>query len=345
MYKGEIISLVVAVSWTICAMFAEVASKRIGSLPFNMLRMMFSIVFLSGIMWWWTGAVLPVGADGDTWLWLSLSGLVGYVLGDFCLFNSYILIGSRYGQLLMTLAPPAAALFGWALLGQQMSWLAIVGMVITMVGIGMALGPTQGQSPTPTLPSREGALTNASFVENSSAKANQKTLPLLGGAGGGLGILFGIGAAMGQGIGLVLSAKGLLHYEEIIGSSDIVFRNGGSVSLVLPFMATFMRAVTGLIGFSIWTSAKGEMGKLKEGLCNLRTMLFALGAVITGPVVGVSLSLMATLYTSTGIAQTIMATTPVMILLPTYLFFQQKVTWREVFGAVISVCGVSLFFV
>ena len=314
MYKGEIISLVVAVSWTISAMFAEVASKRIGSLPFNMMRMLFSIVFLCGIMWWWTGTPFPIGADGDTWLWLSLSGLVGYVLGDFCLFNSYILIGSRYGQLLMTLAPPAAALFGWVLLGQQMSWLAIVGMLVTMVGIGMAIS-----SSTPTLPLRGGSLSR--------------------------GILFGIGAAMGQGIGLVLSAKGLLHYEEIIGSSDIAFRNGGTVSLVLPFTATFMRAITGLIGFSVWTSTRGELGKLKEGLCSLRTMIFALGAVLTGPVIGVSLSLMATLYTSTGIAQTIMATTPVMILLPTFLFFHQKVTWREVFGAVISVCGVSLFFV
>ncbi len=332
MYKGEIISLVVAVSWTVCAMFAEVASKRIGSLPFNMMRMMFSIVFLCGIMWWWTGTPLPVGADGDTWLWLSLSGLVGYVLGDFCLFNSYILIGSRYGQLLMTLAPPAAALFGWVLLGQQMSWLAIVGMVITMVGIGMAIyRPTPSNSPTGGGPRVDGACGCSPHVEG------------LGEVGRGL--LFGIGAAMGQGVGLVLSAKGLLHYEEIIGSSDIAFRNGGTVALVLPFTATFMRAVTGLIGFSVWTSAKGELGKLKEGLCSLRTMLFALGAVLTGPVIGVSLSLMATLYTSTGIAQTIMATTPVMILLPTFLFFHQKVTWREVLGAVISVCGVSLFFV
>lgn len=139
MYTGELISLTVAVSWTVCAMFAEVASKRMGSLPFNMVRMLFSIAILSVVMWWWTGSPYPVGADADTWLWLSLSGLVGYVLGDFCLFNSYILIGSRYGQLLMTLAPPAAALFGFVLLGQQMSWLAIVGMLVTMAGIGMVL--------------------------------------------------------------------------------------------------------------------------------------------------------------------------------------------------------------
>lgn len=74
-------------------------------------------------------------------------------------------------------------------------------------------------------------------------------------------------------------------------------------------------------------------------------MLFALGVTITGPFIGVSLSLMATLYTSIGIAQTITALTPVLIILPTYLFFHQKVTLREVIGAIISVCGVSLFFV
>ena len=54
---------------------------------------------------------------------------------------------------------------------------------------------------------------------------------------------------------------------------------------------------------------------------------------------------MATLYTSTGIAQTIMAMTPIFILLPSWYFFKQKVTPLEILGAIISVGGVALFFV
>lgn len=312
MYKGELISIAVATSWTACAMFAEVASKRMGSLPFNVVRMTLSLLMLAGVMWFFTGMPYPVGADASTWFWLSLSGFVGYVLGDFCLFNSYILIGSRYGQLLMTLAPPAAAIFGWMILDQSMSWIAILGMCVTSFGIATAIYRPK--------------------------KDKNERIPLKG-------VLFGIGAGIGQGIGLVLSAKGLLHYEATVQSMGIEFMHGASASTILPFASTAIRAVTGLIGFSIWTVINGEQSKLKEGIRDYRTMLAALGATITGPFIGVSLSLMATLYTSIGIAQTIMALTPVLIILPTYLFFHQKILLREVIGAVISVCGVALFFI
>lgn len=312
MYKGELISIAVATSWTACAMFAEVASKRMGSLPFNLVRMLLSLLMLAGVMWFYTGVPYPAGADSTTWFWLSLSGFVGYVLGDFCLFNSYILIGSRYGQLLMTIAPPTAAIFGWAMLGQNMTWLAILGMCITTLGIATA-------------------------IYRPNSQKNQR-IPLKG-------ILYGIGAGIGQGVGLVLSAKGLLHYEETIQSMDIVFLHGSNASLILPFASTAIRAVTGLIGFSIWTAINGEIKNLKSGIRDRKTMLAALGATLTGPFIGVSLSLMATLYTSIGVAQTIMAMTPVLIILPTYLVFHQKVLLREVIGAIISVCGVALFFI
>jgi drug/metabolite transporter (DMT)-like permease len=39
-----------------------------------------------------------------------------------------------------------------------------------------------------------------------------------------------------------------------------------------------------------------------------------------------------------------MAMTPIIILLPSYWLFKQKITLRAVVGAVISVVGVSLFF-
>lgn len=294
-------------------MFAEVASKRMGALPFNVVRMTMSLLMLAGVMWWFTGVPYPTGADAETWMWLSVSGFVGYVLGDFCLFNSYILIGSRYGQLLMTLAPPAAALFGWLLMGQHMTAIALLGMFITLLGIAIAIYRPKRTRSSESLSMR--------------------------------GVLFGIGAAMGQGVGLVLSAKGLVRYEELAESGSVLFQHGATASAILPFAATAMRAITGLLGFSIWTTLRGQMPDVLRGLCDRRAMFFALGATITGPFIGVSLSLMATLYTSIGIAQTIMAMSPVLIILPTYLFFHQRIRLQEIIGAVISVCGVALFFV
>ena len=314
MYKGEIISLIVALSWTTTAMFAEVASKRMGSIVMNVVRMCLSLLFLGLTLWVMLGVPYPRYANSEAWLWLSLSGFVGYVLGDYCLFNSYIVIGSRFGQLFMTLAPPAAAIFGYFLLGEQMSWLAILGMLIVMSGIGMS-------------------------VLSKSDKDGKKTrmphfkLPLKG-------VLFGIGAGMGQGIGLVLSKVGLLHYEEAMISAGVA-----DADVVMPFAATFIRAVTGLAGFVVALLFTSRQRQLVSSLHDGKAMLFTSLATLTGPFIGVSLSLMATLYTSTGIAQTLMSITPVLILWPSMIFFKQKITALEIVGAVISVVGVSLFFV
>ena len=77
MYKGELISLLVAVSWTATALAAEVASRRITPLGVNVLRMLLSLAFLSIVMWVICGSPLPQYADAEKWLWLSLSGFVG----------------------------------------------------------------------------------------------------------------------------------------------------------------------------------------------------------------------------------------------------------------------------
>lgn len=107
---GELISLGVAVSWTITAWFAAKASLRVGAMVTNVLRLVLAMLLLGVALWITVGRPYPVYADRDTWLWLGLSALVGYVFGDYCLFNSYVYIGPRFGQLMMTLAPPAAAI-------------------------------------------------------------------------------------------------------------------------------------------------------------------------------------------------------------------------------------------
>ena len=112
MYTGEIISLIVALSWTVTAICFEYAGKRIGALTLNIVRLMMSIAMLAITLKLTTGSIAPWDAGWDAWKWLVLSGFVGYVFGDFCLFNSYLLIGSRFGQLFMPLEPPTAAIAG-----------------------------------------------------------------------------------------------------------------------------------------------------------------------------------------------------------------------------------------
>lgn len=307
-YLGEVLSLGVAVSWTATALFAETGSKRLGALQLNVIRMTLSLLMLALTLWWFTGSPFPLYADGKTWFWLSLSGFVGYVLGDYCLFNAYVLIGSRFGQLFMTLAPIAAAFSGWIILGECLSLQTIIGMLVTITGIGISI-----------------------FNRSTSHRIGLK-LPLRG-------VLLGIGAGVGQGVGLVLSKVGMNYYEMSIphGMEE--------VTNLLPFASTFIRSIIGALGFILMMGYQKQFHTLASAGHDRKGMGAALGATIFGPFVGVSFSLMAVQYTKAGIASTLMALTPIFILLPAHLLFKQKITLKEIAGAIISVLGVSLFFI
>lgn len=308
-FTGEIISLAVALSWTATAIFAEYASQRLGSLTLNLIRMGLSILLLAALLWVVSGSPFPVFADSQTWLWLALSGLVGYVFGDFCLFNSYIVFGSRYGQLFMTLAPPIAGFFGWILLGESLTWHSWLAMIVTLSGIAISIMSKQSGSKMPVL-----------------------KLPLKG-------VLFGIGAGLGQGVGLVLSKIGLECYEASL-PADIA----GSYYNVMPFAGTFIRAIFGFVGFLVIILIKHDLRNVGRAVQDRRGMAFASLTTLFGPFIGVSLSLMAVQYTETGIASTLMALTPVLIIAPYSIIKRQRVSAKEVFGAFVTVAGVALFF-
>ena len=104
-YIGELLSIGVAFSWTATALLSEMGSKRMGNVTLNFMRMGITLFFSAILFWVVTGSPLPAKASTEAYLWMMLSGLVGYVIGDFCLFQCYIIIGSKFGQLFMTLAP------------------------------------------------------------------------------------------------------------------------------------------------------------------------------------------------------------------------------------------------
>ena len=274
-YLGELISIGVAFSWTATALLSEFGSKRLGNLTLNVLRMALALVFslvLFGVV---TGNPLPMGVSGDACGWMLLSGLVGYVIGDFCLFQCYIIIGSRYGQLFMTLAPLSAALMAWVTLGQQMKAMSIVAMLVTLLGIG---------------------------------------------------------------ISVLLSKIGMDHYDMA------TLEDMGVPEWLVPFSANFYRCVAGIIGFLLLLHYRDGMAPLREAMHDKKGLSVATATTIFGPFVGVGFSLMAVQYTAAGIASTLMAMTPIIILLPAYWLFHEKITWKAILGAFISVIGVSLFF-
>lgn len=301
-FLGELISIGVAFSWTATALLSEYGSKRMGNLTLNVLRMSLTLIFSLILFWYSTGSPIPVGGSAEAYGWMLLSGLVGYVIGDFCLFQCYIIIGSRFGQLFMTLAPLSAALTAWITLGQHMAPKSILAMLITLLGISI------------------------SVLGRGERHRLSLKLPLNG-------VLFAIGAALCQGVGLVLSKIGMNHYD-----------TGTIPDWLVPFSANFFRCIAGIIGFTILMYFRQGFRPLRQAIHDTKGMTVATATTIFGPFVGVGFSLMAVQYTSAGIASTLMALTPIIIILPSYLLFREPITWKSIFGALISVFGVSLFF-
>ena len=210
----------------------------------------------------------------------------------------------------MTLAPPTAAFASWMMLGEHLHMQAWLGMTITLVGIGM------------------------SVLNKGSQESHHKVelkLPVKG-------VLFGIGAGVGQGLGLVLSKVGMNYYEAGVPEGM------DAVNDLLPFASTFIRAIAGSLGFLCVMALQRQFYTLPVALKDSKGMKAAIGATLTGPFIGVSLSLMAVQYTEAGIASTLMALVPVLIIWPAHLLFKQEVKPLEIVGAVISVIGASLFF-
>ena len=267
--------------------------------------MVITLVFSAVLFWLVGGTPLPAGASTEAYLWMMLSGLVGYVIGDFCLFQCYIIIGSKFGQLFMTLAPIAAAVTAWFTLGEQIRPPAMLAMLVTLAGIAISvLGRGDGH------------------------KLSLK-LPLSG-------VLFAIGAAVCQGVGLVLSKIGMDHYQASL-TTDLQ-------SWLLPFHANFFRCIAGVIGFSLLMALREGFKPFRKGMHDRKGMLAAIATTIFGPFVGVGCSLLAVQYTAAGIASTLMALTPIIIILPAWWLFKQPITAKSLLGALISVIGVSLFF-
>ena len=307
-HLGEIIALLVAVSWTVTALFADKASHRIGSLTTNVIRLILASVFLGIILWVGVGHPYPVYADGKAWAWLAASALVGYVFGDWCLFNSYLVIGARFGQLFMTLAPPMAAIAGWIILGETLSWKSLLAMAVTLCGIAI------------------------SILSKGEKRQVHLTLPLKG-------VLLGLGAGMGQGVGLVLSKVGMEHY-----AAAIPYDAPAGMETLLPFASTMIRAIVGGAGFLALMALQKKTADLKAAVHDPTGLRYAIILTLFGPVIGVSLSLMAVRYTSAGIASTLMALTPVFILIPYAFIYHQRIRPRELLGVAVSMAGVAMFF-
>ncbi|MEI8202008.1 MAG: DMT family transporter [Bacteroidota bacterium] len=140
------------------------------------------------------------------------------------------------------------------------------------------------------------------------------------------GVFFALLGAIGQASGLVMSKLGVLKAPN-------------------AFSATQIRVVAGMIGFIILITFLKRWKPVILSIKNARAAASLSIGSFFGPFLGISFSLIAVSYANPGIVQTIVSINPILIIPFSVWFFKEKITWREVIGAVIAVAGVMVFFV
>lgn len=179
MILGELAAIGTSFCWSGGSLLFTMAGRLIGSYNLNKLRIPTAAVFLTIVLLFRFGTVLPTGYTDSTVIYLALSGIVGLSIGDTLYFRCLVILGPRIGSLMMAFSPAMTALLAFFFLDERLSLLAMAGMAVTLGGVSWV-----------TTEKKNGRMDNR---EGSKA----------------LGILAGIGGAAGQALGLILAKKGM----------------------------------------------------------------------------------------------------------------------------------------
>jgi drug/metabolite transporter (DMT)-like permease len=140
-----------------------------------------------------------------------------------------------------------------------------------------------------------------------------------------LGILCGIGAVLGQAIGFVLTKKGLAN--DFSPLSGVVIR-----ILVATIVMWGLAFLHHKIRFTL------------DGFKDTIARNNIIAGSIVGPTRGVWLSMVAVQLIPVGIASTIMATRPVIMIPLSRYIYHEKTSPRAFIGTVIALVGVAIIF-
>ena len=139
MLTGQIYAICCTFCWALTSVSFAYASRRVGSLPVNFIRLVIAVFFFMILSATRFGAAWPQQATPHQWIWMSVSGLIGFFLGDLFLFRSLLLIGTRMAMLVMSLAPLFAALIAWLWLDEALAAINLLGMAVTLGGVALVV--------------------------------------------------------------------------------------------------------------------------------------------------------------------------------------------------------------
>jgi drug/metabolite transporter (DMT)-like permease len=249
------------------------------------------------------GHLYGTGVGGPALHYFILSGCIGFGLGDIALFEALPRIGPRLTVLLtQCLAAPFAAVFEWTWLRTALTWNELLWSTVVLAGVAIALAPDR----------------------NLAIGTRQLAM----------GSMFGVFAALGQALGAVISRAGYQVSE--LGNFPI---DGGTAAYQRTIGGLF---VTGIFFFVMngWGRSRGVVRSRGETMLAWRHgWPWVVLNGLAGPAIGVGCYQWALLTEKSALVLPIVATTPVVAMVLSFLFEGDRPSRRAIAGGIIAVAG------
>ncbi len=203
-HLGEWAALGTAALWSGSYLAFTFAVRRIGADRVNRLRLLFALALLAAAHGVVYGVPFPTTAEATRWLWLGLSGIVGFTIADALLFRALDHLGPLRTSVVTALIPVASAFLAWATLGEGLSGVQLAGVAITVSAVILIV--------TARTPSGE---------KGRSVR---------------LGVLFALGTVVAQSSRYVFSVKGMSGGFPVLSTNvaQILAATAGAWLLALP---------------------------------------------------------------------------------------------------------------
>ena len=303
MISGELIALATTLCWSIGVFPFTEATKRIGAAPVNQYRLLLAWIIIGVILFFANNLSLIELFQKPSNQQYFYLGLSGIIGFSIGDFCSF--------NSFKLLGPKLGSLYttfapSVALLIGYIALNESIN-IIGLIGI---------------------AITIAGVVWLTFSKKDSEAAQLVGYTRNTKGIVYGIIGALCQGTGLVLSKIGMTIDGDNLPTIHAVW-----IRLLFAFVAIFIVTII--------------LGKLKQNskpiFSNQQNNLpFIIFGTIMGPVLGVSLSLLAIQKLEVAVAQTIFALLPLFVLPISYVVYKEKITIQAVFASALALLGVLL---
>lgn len=293
LYQGELAALTASLFWAISSVLFNKLGKTIRPLEMNLLKGVLATLLLAATSFLLKEPALNLTLNAV--VMLAISGAIGIGFGDTMYFEALNTLGPRRTLLLTILAPVITAVLAWIFLGESLSWIACLGILVTVAGVGWVITENTGRDQT-----------DRSLLTR--------------------GIFFGFLAALTQAIGAVISRWALTQ------------------TAVSALQSAVIRLIAGVLFLLIWLALKREkIGLWIKPASTVKLWGTIATVVILGTYLAIWLQQISFQYSRVGIAQTLLATSPLFIL-PISALQGEKLSARAITGVVIAVAGICILF-